>query len=88
MKSISKIHLIIILAINLILILILINFTWNGNDKAIILTVIGYLLLIIINAIIWLVLNYYKKSEYRIYKITTISLVILFIPMLIVSSMY
>lgn len=88
MKSISKIHLIIILAINLILILILINFTWNGNDKAIILTVIGYLLLIIINAIIWLALNYYKKSEYRIYKITTISLVILFIPMLIVSSMY
>lgn len=88
MKSISKIHLIIILAINLILILILINFTWNGNDKAIILTVIGYHLLIIINAIIWLVLNYYKKSEYRIYKITTISLVILFIPMLIVSSMY
>ena len=81
-------HLIIISVINLALVVKMISKVWTGNDKAIIFVVFAYLILILINAFIWLLLNIYKKVEYKIHKKTTLFLAVLFVPVLIVSSLY
>ena len=88
MTKISKIHLAIISLINLALILKMISIAWEGNDKAIILVIFGYPTLTIVNALVWLTLRILKRPEFKIYKITTAGLGILFIPTLIASSMY
>jgi len=88
MTKITKIHLTIISLINLTLILKMISIAWEGNDKAIILVIFGYPTLTIVNALVWLTLRLLKRPEFKIYKITTIGLTILFIPTLIASTMY
>jgi hypothetical protein len=88
MTKISKLHLTIISLINLALILKMISIAWEGNDKAIILVIFGYPTLTIVNALVWLTLRILKRPEFKIYKITTVGLAILFIPTLIASSMY
>lgn len=84
----SKIHLIILSLFNLIIIGILISMVLDGNDKSIILLILGYPALTLLNGIIWLILAILKRPEYKIYQTTTIWLCILFIPTLIASSMY
>ena len=84
----SKIHLIILSLFNLIIIGILISMVLDGNDKSIILLILGYPDLTLLNGIIWLILAILKRPEYKIYQTTTIWLCILFIPTLIASSMY
>jgi len=88
MTKISKIHLTVISIINLTLILKMISIAWDGNDKAIILVIFGYPALTVVNALVWLILRLLKRPEFKIYKITTLGLAILFIPTLIASSMY
>ncbi len=88
MTKISKIHLTLISLINLTLILEMINTTWEGNDKAIILVILSYPILTIINGLIWLTLKKFKSPYFKVYKISTIGLAILFIPTLIASSLY
>ena len=88
MKKADKIHLLTILMLNFGIVLKLINVSWNGNDKAILLIVFGYPLLIIINGLIWLVLKSLKKPQSEIYKIITMGLLILFIPTIIISIIY
>lgn len=84
----NKIHLTILAIINLIVIGKLVGMAWEGNDKAIILVIFGYATLTILNGLVWLTLKILKRPEYKIYKISTIGLAILFIPTLIASSMY
>jgi hypothetical protein len=84
----SKIHLIILSLFNLIIIGILVSMVLDGNDKSIILLILGYPALTFLNGIIWLILAILKRPEYKIYQTTTIWLCILFIPTLIASSMY
>jgi hypothetical protein len=84
----DKIHLIIVSAINLVLILIMLSIAWDGNDKAVILVIFGYPALIIVNGLLWLILRILKRPENKIYKMTTIGLILLFIPTLLISSMY
>ena len=84
----SKIHLTIISLINLTLILKMISIAWEGNDKAILLVIFGFPILTIVNALVWLTLRILKRPEYKIYKITTVGLAVLFIPTLMASSMY
>lgn len=88
MTKISKIHLTLISLINLTLILEMINIAWEGNDKAIILVILSYPILTIINGLIWLILKILKNPYFKVYKISTIGLAILFIPTLITSSLY
>ncbi len=84
----DKRHLTITSIINFGLILKLITITWEGNDKAITLVIFGYLALTIANGVIWMVLKILNRSESRIYRIVTIGLIILFIPTVIVSTVY
>lgn len=88
MILINKTHLVIVSLINLTLILKLISVVWSGNDKAIIIMIFGYTILMIANVIVWLVLVFLKRPEFKIFKMTTTGLAILFIPTLIVSSLY
>jgi len=88
LTKLNKIHLTIITIINLIIIGKLIGVAWEGNDKAIILVIFGYTTLTILNGLVWLILRILKRPEFKIYKITTIGLAALFIPTLILSSMY
>lgn len=83
-----KIHLTILSIINLIVIGKMVGVAWEGNDKAIILIILGYTTLTILNGLVWLVLKILKRPEYKIYKISTIGLTILFMPILIASSIY
>ena len=88
MTKTAKIHLIIISVINFGLILKLIGIAWDGNDKAILLVLFGYPVLTILNGLVWLTLGILKRPESKIYRIVTIGLAVLFIPTLIISSMY
>lgn len=83
-----KIHLAIVTIINTIFIYRLITIAWIGNDKSIILVIFGYPFFILLNAILWGTFSYFKRIESNIYKLMTISLAILFIPTLIISSLY
>lgn len=84
MTKINKIHLTIISILNLALIFIIIDLV-TENDKAIVLLVFGYPILIFINAIVWLIFKILNRQVYKIYKLTTISLAILYIPTIIAS---
>jgi hypothetical protein len=88
MTNTNKIHLLIISIINLGIILKLISLSWNGNDKAILLIMLVYPMLILMNGLIWLILNIIKKEQSEIYKKTTIGLLVLFIPTILISCIY
>jgi len=75
-------QLIVAAIINLSIVAFLVNKAWNGNDKAIILVIFFYPVLIIANSIFWM------GSKSKAYKITTIGLLILFLPVLIIASWY
>lgn len=83
----DKIHLTIVSLINLTLILSMICIS-RGNDRAIILVIYGYPTIIIINLLVCLTLRIIKRPEFKIYKITAIGLIILFIPTFIASILY
>ena len=76
------------MTINLVIVGLLIRQAWEGNDKAIILVIFFYPLLIIINAIIWGTLRAFRRTESEIYRLTTLALLILFIPAVLIATMY
>ncbi len=88
MTKADKLHLAIISIVNVASVLKMISITWEGNDKAIIIVILGYPVLTFINAFIWLILKTIKRTEYLFYKMATLVLLILFVPTLIISSMY
>jgi hypothetical protein len=88
MTKTEKIHLIIISVINFSVIFKLVSSAWNGNDKGIILVIFGYTALTIINGIVWLIFKILKRPEKEIYKITSVGLILLFIPTVIISGLY
>jgi len=83
-----SIHQAISVFINFFLVGQIIKQVWDGNDKAIILLIFLYPILIIVNSLIWWVLSKKRKKESKIYKLTTIGLIILFLPSLVIASMY
>lgn len=87
MNNNNKIHLCIILLLNLVLISFMICTAWHGNDKAILVIILLYPILTLLNAIVWFVLFILKRSESKIYKWNTIGMIILFIPALLTAGM-
>lgn len=83
----NKIHLTIISIINLVIIGELVSVARDGNDKAIILVIFGFLTLIVLNGFVWLILRILNRPEFDIYRITTLVLTALFIPTLILASL-
>ena len=81
-------HVVVSVFANLFLVGQLIKQAWDGDDKAIILVIFFYPILIIVNSIIWWTLNNKRKKESKIYKLTTIGLAILFLPVIVIASMY
>jgi hypothetical protein len=73
---------------NLVAVGLLIKSAWDGNDKAIIFVIIFYPLLILMNGLIWMNLSSKKRSESKIYRATTLGLIILFLPVLIIASLH
>jgi hypothetical protein len=88
MKQSSKFHLILALFINLAVMARLINMAWDGNGKGMLLVVFYYLVLILANAILWVRLHIKKHPAFIIYKMTTIGLLLLFIPVLVLASLH
>jgi hypothetical protein len=80
MNTSSKIHLIITSLINLALIFWMVSIVWLGNDKAVLVIIFSYPILTIVNALIWIVLRLLKHSHFKVYKVTTLSLLALLIP--------
>ena len=83
-----KIHLAIISIINLVIIGKMINIVWGGNDKTIVLIIFGYPILIILNGLVWMVLKIKNNPVFKVYKFTTLGLVVFFIPILVIASLY
>lgn len=73
---------------NLLVIALLIRFAWIGNDKSFLAAIFYYFVLIVLNIIIWQVLDSYKKPAGRAYKITTTVLVIFTLPFCILTLMH
>ncbi|MEJ8757755.1 hypothetical protein WG947_12140 [Pontibacter sp. H259] len=87
MKAKENIHLVIAITINLLLVWQLLKSTWEGNDKAVTFVIFFYPLLILMNALLWQVLRKHSNVS-RVYKFITIGLIILFLPVLIMSTSY
>jgi hypothetical protein len=66
----------------------MINIAWGGNDKAIIVVILGYPILTIFNLTAWLILRILKKHAFKIYMYMTIGLALLYIPALILASQF
>lgn len=88
MKGFSKKHLLIASIINLAIIFRLINIAWDDSDKGIIAVIFGYPIVILANTVVWLSLRIAKQPACTIYKITSIALLLLFIPVLILAGSY
>ena len=74
-------QLIIASLINIGLIAVLIHKAWDGNDKAMILVIFLYPLLAMVNGILWM------STKSKPFMVTTISLLILFLPVLFIATM-
>jgi hypothetical protein len=79
-------HLVIASIVNVFLTGMLIKSAWNGNDKAILLVIIFYPMLILANLVLWFVLGSKKNTHYKVYRVTTIALILLFLPVLIIAT--
>ena len=82
----NKIHLAIISAINLLLVWLMIRTAWHGNYNAILIIWVIYPILTLLNAIAWFMLFIFKRPQCRLYKWSTIGMIMLFIPTLIAST--
>jgi hypothetical protein len=82
----EKSHLMVASITNLFVVGLLIKSVWNGNDKAIIFVFLVYPLLILINGMIWMNLRSKHKPEFKIYRATTLGLMALFLPVLMMAS--
>ena len=74
--------------INLIVVIFLINAAWEGNDKAILLIIVFYPMLIVVNSIVWIVLRILKREDARIYSTMAYCLLILLFPVLFLATLY
>ena len=81
-------HWIIGIAVSLTVTIFLIRTAWQGNDKAILLVMFYYPILIIANALAWTVLRLLRQQEAKIYGTIALCLVILFAPVLYIASQY
>lgn len=88
MSKIIRTVLIIVLTTNLLAVVTLIQFAWTGTSKAIIVVVLYYFGLIVCNIISWVLLDYFNHKVSRVFKISTIILVILILPFILLSIMY
>ena len=88
MKRRETIQWLVGLSVNLTVIIFLIKAAWEGNDKAMLLVLFFYPVLIVINSLVWLVLRTLKKSDARIYGTLAVWLTILFVPVLLIAAMY
>ncbi len=79
---------IVVLLANLLIVVLLIRFAWIGSDKAFLAAIFYYFILIVVNIIIWQVLDSYKKPAGRTYKIITTVLVVLALPFCIVTLIH
>ena len=77
-KDINQI--IIAAIVNLCLIVWLIRYAWSGNDKAIIMVIFLYPFLTLVNGVFWMF------SESKAFKVTTLGLLILFFPVLMIAA--
>lgn len=83
-----KAHFVVAVAVNLLLVSFILKATWDGNDKAIILVLFLYPIIILINSLVWWALNKKHKSASKIYRAITLGLIVLFLPVLMLASSY
>ena len=74
--------------INLSVIIALIKTAWEGNDKAIILVVIFYPMLIVVNSIGGIILRILRKEDAEIYSTMALCLLILLFPVLYLATIH
>ena len=79
-------HWIIAVMVNLAMIVLLVKKTWDGNDKAIILLIFFYPLLILVNGLVWMAMSSRRKPESIVYRGITIGLLVMFLPVLWIAS--
>ncbi len=82
----QKAHLTIASIVNLSVVGLLIKTAWDGNDKAIILVIFFYPLLILANLVLWMKMHSKGKAESKVYRATTLGLIVLFLPVLMMAS--
>ena len=84
----DDIHFTIALLINFIIAALMVRFLWSAGDKGAIIFFLIYPAQIILNGIIWLMMWMDRDPRHRIYRWMTIMLIIGFIPVSILASMY
>ena len=83
-----RVHFLLATLINLLIVGVLIYKVWEGNDKATLLILLFYPLLTLTNLAAWIVLRALRRKAAHVYKTTNLLLLLLFIPALLLSSLY
>ena len=85
MSTSLKKHRVIASLVNLIAIFIILSNIKKINDSHAIILFVFYILLILVNSLVWVILKLLKKKQSEIYGQTTLMLIVLFIPLLILA---
>lgn len=74
--------------VNYIVIHWIVWFAWTGSDKSVFVSACAYLMLILLNAVLWVIASLRNKKYSAIYKFSTITLLLFLIPILFILTLY
>jgi len=87
MRSNNKIHAFAAILINLIVVTFVVTITIKTNsDKSYAVFIFYYLFLLIVNLVLFLILQMFNKKEAKIYRTTLLGLLLIFAPLTIFIS--
>ena len=81
----NKLHFTIVSVANVALIINLLRLAYLANDQGIILVAFGYPFLIFVNTLLWVIFSLLNKEDYKVYRISTIGLILFYIPAIILG---
>lgn len=84
-KPVNKKLLALVILINLLISAELVHFTRTGSDKAVLVWLFYYLLLLLLNLAGWLILDYFNQSTAKVFRVSTAVLIILALPLTLIA---
>lgn len=81
-------HSLLVMLVNLTIVVLLVYKVWTGNDKAPILFLFVYFLLILANLSVWAILKLMRQPTSAVYLTAVKFLLLLLIPAIFVSTLF
>lgn len=76
------------ITVNFYIVVKLVYEVWIGNDKALILLMLFYPILLLINLTVWIILRKMRRPKAFIYKTAVYILLLLFLPTIFLAALF